>query len=99
MHTRTPEEAAMATAADLMTGSLLHRVKMHDASHEKVFRDMLQERFDDIAAHQNLGGLLTCNVCNSSTNIMWEQRQTRSADEGMSVFAMCMRCNHKWVET
>lgn len=40
-------------------------------------------------------GLLQCFRC-KSTRVESYQRQTRSADEAMTVFCMCLECHHKW---
>ena len=38
---------------------------------------------------------LVCSKCKATT-VAVEQKQTRSADEGMTVFCRCMACGHKW---
>ena len=43
-------------------------------------------------------GVLTCNRCNNN-RIMTKNRQTRSGDEGQTVFAMCIVCKHTWTCT
>lgn len=40
-------------------------------------------------------GCLTCRACGSK-RIYTMVRQTRAADEPMSVFARCSRCNAHW---
>ena len=40
-------------------------------------------------------GLLQCFRC-KSTRVESYQRQTRSADEAMTMFCMCLECHHKW---
>ncbi len=40
-------------------------------------------------------GLLQCFKC-KSTRIESYQRQTRSADEAMTMFCMCLSCHHRW---
>ena len=97
-----PHEVPLARENDLMSGHILDRVRCQQASHEQVFQDMLQERYASIANRHDAGdgdmGLLQCETC-KTYNVVWEQRQTRSADEGMSVYAMCMSCKRRWVES
>ena len=41
------------------------------------------------------GGSLVCNRCHSR-NVEVEQKQTRSADEGMTVYCTCTVCGMRW---
>ena len=36
-----------------------------------------------------------CRKC-GSTDVEWHQRQTRSADEGITTFCMCRGCGKRW---
>lgn len=38
---------------------------------------------------------IVCGKCKQS-QILVEQKQTRGADEGMTVYCKCLNCNHKW---
>lgn len=49
---------------------------------------------ESIPKHQN-NGLLKCGRCGSN-NVSYFERQTRSADEPMTVFATCDKCGNKW---
>ena len=37
-----------------------------------------------------------CRRCGSE-EVTWEEKQTRSADEGATVFCTCTRCHNRWV--
>ena len=41
------------------------------------------------------GGPIACNRC-SSCDVEVQQKQTRSADEGMTVFCACRNCGLRW---
>ena len=43
----------------------------------------------------NSTGFLICHKCKSK-DIDWTQRQTRSADEAMTVFCECRQCGNRW---
>jgi len=40
-------------------------------------------------------GVFECPKCDSKRTISWG-KQIRSGDEGTSVFAKCIQCNHNW---
>jgi len=39
--------------------------------------------------------MFPCGKC-KSRNCSYTQRQTRSADEPMTIFLRCLECNHRW---
>lgn len=41
------------------------------------------------------GGMFKCYKC-KSVNVEIRQLQTRSADEGMTIYARCHQCGHRW---
>lgn len=41
------------------------------------------------------GGFNSCRRCGSS-DVVTDNRQTRSADEGMTYFSACQDCGHRW---
>jgi DNA-directed RNA polymerase subunit M/transcription elongation factor TFIIS len=41
-------------------------------------------------------GFLTCKKCKSKDAIKIDQKQTRSADEPMTLFAQCEDCGYQW---
>lgn len=43
-----------------------------------------------------LESVLQCLKCNSFKTISY-QKQTRSADEGMTTFVHCVKCGNKWI--
>ena len=96
------------TSADNVVGmddnTILHGTGVVRAQHrfddrEHRFKSMLQEKFEELtdnAHHDQDEGLLQCKRC-QSTNVMWDQRQTRSADEGMTIIAQCLACSNTWI--
>eukprot|EP00924_Labyrinthula_sp_SR-Ha-C_P010684 maker-scaffold_49-snap-gene-1.92-mRNA-1 protein AED:0.32 eAED:0.32 QI:125/1/1/1/1/1/2/71/272 len=69
---------------------------------EKLFNearsDWLDSHRDDVnkqAGIAEVGGLFPCENC-KSTKTTHYQKQTRGADEPMTIFAQCTECGHNW---
>lgn len=92
------EIASMSPNA-LMANTVTDQIQRQMDMHEHRFKEMLQERFEELEKNsESTEGLLQCGRC-KSTNVIWEQRQTRSADEGMTIIAVCVKCSNKWIAT
>lgn len=59
------------------------------------FRDMLRDKYDELDDEQFLA-IVKCRRC-GGTDIAWEEKQTRSADESATVFCECLTCKNRWV--
>lgn len=83
-----PDEAlAQGTAVELWW-------KSHDDKLEQQ-RKLLHEEAKFQEGEQVNFGSLICNRCHSRS-ISVQQQQIRSADEGMTVFCTCTKCNMRW---
>lgn len=40
-------------------------------------------------------GVFTCEKC-KNREVFYHEQQTRTCDEGMTIFLTCMKCHHKW---
>ena len=73
-------------------------------SMEKSFFESLdtipKEKIDVIDANETLGIRdavgFRCKQCKQKDKTSWVMRQTRSADEGMTAYVTCGRCNITW---
>ena len=59
----------------------------------KAFENMLHERYESVKTEGE--GLLRCRACGSS-DISWKHKQTRGADESMSIYCTCTSCKNRW---
>ena len=82
-----------------------------DIFHESVksktehYKRLLDERVSAVDKLKPTKGIMTCRnpartdknekFCNS-VDLAWEQKQTRSADEGMCIFMTCLTCKYRW---
>lgn len=81
LRTRTPFD--MSLLETLVAGNL-----------EEV-EEYQQPRQEEEEEDDDEEGLLQCFRC-KSTRVESYQRQTRSADEAMTTFCMCLACHHRW---
>lgn len=79
----------------LTSGTILERIHEEAASRKARFEQMLQEKYESLSSG-NQNAVIRCNRCGSS-EVTWEEKQTRSADESGSVFCACATCKKVWV--
>lgn len=68
--------------------------------HAELLKEMQEEeqRIEELLASgrkERSEGFLTCHKCKSK-EVDVEQKQTRSADEPMTLFALCVKCGTRW---
>lgn len=56
---------------------------------------MLQEKYDNVNSTSVQYSMLRCRSC-KGTEITWQQKQTRGADESMTIFCQCGSCGTRW---
>jgi transcription elongation factor S-II len=65
--------------------------KGDDLSMDETVKDML----DQLDKCNMTASLFTCGRC-KSVKTTSTQKQTRSADEPMTVFVLCLNCGNRW---
>lgn len=90
----TPGELGCQPDAALRCVALA-RLEEAQADRERYITGMLQARYDEVHASDAAAALLRCRSCRS-TDISWQQRQIRGADESMTVYCTCMQCGSRW---
>lgn len=71
-------------------------------NHKKLLEDMKRDEECVLELVSNMkkertSGFLTCKNCRS-TKVDVDQMQTRSADEPMTLFALCLDCGNRWTK-
>jgi DNA-directed RNA polymerase subunit M/transcription elongation factor TFIIS len=79
--------------SDLAKGSILERVQEQQKAREYYFSHLLKSKMDQIDTSNSC--ILKCRSCGSS-DISWQQKQTRGADEAMTIFCTCNTCKNRW---
>ena len=75
--------------------TLLGRIDEERMARQKRFEGMLQEKYDALNDRQ-FQAIVRCRRCGSQ-DVSWDEKQTRSADEGATVFCVCTKCKLRWV--
>lgn len=60
--------------------------------------DILNKEIADINPETATTTQFHCSKCRKNTKCSYFQMQTRSADEPMTSFIVCLACNHNWRE-
>ena len=91
---RGVDAGTLATMSDeeMRKGTVLQDIEQTEEDRRSRFEAMLQERNDSVETrHSNI----RCRKCKRS-NLAFEQKQTRGADEAMTVFLTCKDCGLNW---
>lgn len=91
------EELACQTDEALRCPSLA-RLEDAQLERERLISAMLREKYDNVNATAVHAALLSCRACKSS-DVTWQQRQVRGADESMTLYCTCGSCGTRWKMT
>lgn len=83
------------TDAQLAENTLAGRILAEATERERRFQAMLEEKYESLN-DQTFTAIVRCRRCGCE-EVTWEEKQTRSADEGATVFCSCTRCKNRWV--
>jgi DNA-directed RNA polymerase subunit M/transcription elongation factor TFIIS len=69
--------------------------------HNQVLKDIQREEdkikeLISIVKSERSKGFLACKSCKSMDSVQIDQKQTRSSDEPMTLFALCDSCGFQW---
>ena len=87
-------ELIMLSDVEMSKGTILEDIENEAILQKKRFEQMLQEKYD-MLNDKSFNTTLKCRRCGSS-EVGWEQKQTRSADEASTVFCTCNKCKNRW---
>ena len=79
----------------LTTGTLVGRIETERRLRNERFEQMLREKYDSMN-DASIGTIVRCRRC-GSTEVTWDEKQIRSADEAASIFCSCTTCKNHWV--
>ena len=82
--------------SEMASGTPAEKMRLAEAAREKHIHNLISSLDEGKQAEEEeAGALMRCQRC-QSTSISWEAKQTRSADEGMSIFCACNNCKQRW---
>lgn len=89
-------ENVLFSSDEILTqGTIVGRVRDEADSRQTRFTEMLQEKYDALNDKQ-FEAIVRCRRCGNE-DVTWEEKQTRSADEGATVYCSCSVCKNRWV--
>lgn len=87
-------DLVVMTNKDMAANTIIEDIEKETDLQKKRFEQMLQEKYD-MMNDKSYNATLKCRRCGSS-EVSWDQKQTRSADEASTVFCTCTKCNNRW---
>lgn len=82
------------TNSELSQGTLIENIENEARQRQQRFEAMLQNKYEQ-TNDTSCKSTLKCRRCGSS-EVQVEQKQTRGADEAMTVFCTCSVCSNRW---
>ena len=79
----------------LARDTLVGRIQQEAHARQTRFQSMLEEKYESLN-DQAFTAIVRCRRCGSE-EVTWEEKQTRSADEGGTIFCSCTTCKNRWV--
>ena len=79
---------------DMSRNTPAHLIEEQNIIRRKRFEAMLEEKYEQLNSVE-YKATLYCKKCGSA-EVNWEQKQTRGADEAMTIFCTCATCHHRW---
>ena len=89
------ENVLFASDEILTKGTLVGRVRDEAVVRQTRFTEMLQEKYNALN-DKTFEAIVRCRRCGNE-DVTWEEKQTRSADEGATVYCSCSVCKNRWV--
>lgn len=87
-------ELILLSDVEMSKGTILEDIENEAMLRKTRFEQMLQEKYE-MLNDKSFNTTLKCRRCGSS-EVGWEQKQTRSADEASTVFCTCNKCKNRW---
>lgn len=87
-------EVVLLTDEDMARGTIVEEIEREIRESRERFDQIVQEKYE-LVNRDTYKATLRCRRCGSG-DVQCDQKQTRGADEAMTVFATCQKCNNRW---
>lgn len=88
-------DAVLSTDDVLAEGTIVAEITAERERRARVFSQMLEEKYEQLN-DRSFQAIVRCRRCGNS-EISFDEKQTRSADEAATIFCHCSRCQNRWV--
>ena len=88
------DKVIVMSDAEMAEGTIVEDIENQQLQRFERFDQMLQDKYETLN-DRTYTSTLKCRRCGSS-DVSWEQKQTRGADEAMTVFCTCAKCKNRW---
>ena len=85
---------SVLTDSEMAEGTIVSDIGIQSKLRFERFDRMLQDKYETLN-DKTYRTTLKCHRC-GSPEVTWEQKQTRGADEAMTVFCTCTKCHNRW---
>ena len=87
-------DLVLLTDAQMSKGTIIEDIEREIKESRVRFDQIVQEKYE-LVNRASCRTALRCRRCGSG-DVQCEQKQTRGADEAMTVFVTCSQCNNRW---
>ena len=85
---------AVMSDEDLARGTIIDDIERESTEQRARFEQILTEKYEQVS-RSSCKSAMRCRRCGNH-DVMCEQKQTRGADEAMTVFCTCTKCSNRW---
>lgn len=85
---------ALMSNEELARGTIIEDIERESMEQRKRFAQILAEKYERVN-RDSCKSAMRCRRCGNQ-DVMCEQKQTRGADEAMTVFCTCTKCSNRW---
>ena len=87
-------EIVLLTDDEMAKDTIIQEIAREIRESRERFDQIVLEKYE-LVNRDNYKTTLRCRRCGSG-DVQCDQKQTRGADEAMTVFATCQKCNQRW---
>jgi DNA-directed RNA polymerase subunit M/transcription elongation factor TFIIS len=91
---REHENLALQSNEELARGTIIEDIGRERTEQRVRFEQILAEKYEKVN-RSSCKSAMRCRRCGNN-DVMCDQKQTRGADEAMTVFCTCTKCNNRW---